>query len=111
MTKKWWYHQPYNSDNTSKLKSLHWSNNFKGLYEKKKINHVTTKMDYNHRKILYNPHILKHREEAFPYFDYEKNNYAPDSINLISNTKKQDNTVELKIVLAEDKAMKDAENK
>ena len=60
VTKKWWYLRPLNSDGTSKHISVHWSNHFKGLYDKKKLPHLVLEISDNHLRNLYSHHILKH---------------------------------------------------
>ena len=66
------------------------------------------KMVDKHFRIVYNHHILKHGGNVFPYFDYEQKNYTSDCIKIFSNTKKKENTADLKGMNAETKAIKDA---
>ena len=74
VAKKWWDIRPKNSNGTSNQISVHWSSHFKGLYDKKKIPLLVTKMANNHLRNVYCHHHLKHGGTSFPYFDYHAKN-------------------------------------
>ena len=105
-SKKWWYFRPLNSEGTSNNIYVHWANHFKVLYDKKKINHGTLKMEYNRPHDLYSLHILKYGGCVSPYFDYEENIFSLYWIKLVNITKKTDNAVELNKINKYNKAIK-----
>ena len=110
ISKKWWDHRPHISDNTSDLLSYHWSNHFRGIYNKNDIDNGTMKMADNHIQNVYSCHIPKHGGKAFPYLDCSKNKFVSDQIHLVSNTKRKQNAVYLKRIVSRKKAMKEAKN-
>ena len=65
MSNKWWYKRPCNSDRTSNLLSLNWSNYVNDIYDKKNIYHGIMNMVDNHFRNVYTPYILKHVGKAF----------------------------------------------
>ena len=68
-------------------------------------------MPENHLWDVYYHHISKHGVGwggGVPYLYYEKNKYASGRIKLVSNTKTRKKSVGLKIILAEEKAIRDA---
>ena len=91
--------------------TCHWENSFKGLYDEKKIDYATLKMADNNLRIFFTQLMLKHDSKAFFYFKYEKKKYVSDQIRAVSNTKRKDNEVYLKIILAKYKAMKEVGEK
>ena len=66
-------------------------------------------MPCNNFLIIFMHNILKHGAKAFIYFHYDKHNFLLDWIKAFSNTKQNDNAVSLKRVLAEEKAMEEAQ--
>ena len=54
-------------------------------------------MAKNNFRIVFKHHILKHGAKDFPYFDYYKKKFVLDRIKALSNTKRKDNTIFLKI--------------
>ena len=72
ISKKWSYHRSCHSDKKSYLTSRHWSNNFKEIHNKKKIDNATMNMANSHLRNVFTHHILKHGSKSFLYFKYEK---------------------------------------
>ena len=97
-SKKWWYLWPHNSDQAGDLTSYHWSNNFKGLYNKKNIYHGALNMSDSHLWVVFAHHILKHGSKAFPSFDYDKNKYVSYQTKEFFNTNHKANKLALKII-------------
>ena len=85
---KWWDIRPRNSDGTINQLSFHCSNQFKGLYDTKKIPHLVLNMEEKRLRIIYSHHILKHGENHYPYFHYDKNNWRSDSIKADDSVRK-----------------------
>ena len=76
------------SDGTSNQMSVHWSNNYKGLYYTNKIPHLILNMEYNHLQNLYCHHILKHGGNNFPYLDYDEKYHISDRIKAYASVRK-----------------------
>ena len=66
-------------------------------------------MSENHLWVVFAHHVLKHGSKAFTYFDYDKNNYLSEGFKAVSNTKQKYDKVSLKGILANEKAIKEAQ--
>ena len=70
----------------------------------KNIDHVTINISDNNLWGVYYLRTLRHAGKAFPYFNFDNNEFLSDRIKLVSNTKHKENTVYLKKIVAKEKA-------
>ena len=107
----WWDLRPRNSERTSNHISVHWYNNFKGLYDNRKIPHLLLKMADNQLHILYSHPILKHGRNHYPLFDYDENNWRSNRIKAYASVREKRHARQLAEINSDTKARRDAGNK